>query len=238
MALIADVLLGVAAFVTLAVLAAVVVAALWPWRVEGSLKATTEDTVVSLAGGLSALGVSASAAAILGGPGVVAVHFRSRERWRRVVPHVSFEALLAWLEEPSPPEKPPGRAARIVTRAKHGLLARTDTRELPGLGLEVLRDLREPSLQASLLCGFEDPTLTGKAAAILFPLAAVLSPFGTLSPSFDWSGRTVIDGSGELAFGVVPAKVLREVLRFGWRHVHLRRKPGAVSSTLAVSSPT
>lgn len=218
--------------------AALVASALWPWRVEGSLKATTEDAVVSLAGGLSALGVSASAAAILGGPGVVAVHFRSRERWRRVVPEVSFEALLAWLEEPAPPKEPPGRVGRIATRAKDGLLARTDTKALPGLGLDVFVGLRDKTVHGTLLCGFEDPTLTGKAAAVLFPLAAVLSPFGTFEPSFDWSGRTVIDGSAEIALGVVPARVLREVLRFGWRHVHLRRKPGAVSSTLPVSSPT
>ena len=38
---------------------------------------------------------------ILGGTGVLAVHVRSRERWRRVVPEVSTEALLVWLEQPA-----------------------------------------------------------------------------------------------------------------------------------------
>ena len=218
-------------------LAALVVGALRAWRVEGSLKTTTQESVVSLAVGLGAAGFAASAAAILGGPGVLAVQFRTRERWRRVVPEVSLEALLVWLEQPSPAQEPPGRAARLVTRAKEGLLARTDTAALPGLGLGVLRGLRDVSVNGTLLCGFEDPTLTGKAAAVLFPIAALLAPFGTFEPSFDWSGRTVIDGA-EISFGVVPAKVLRELLRFTWRHVDLRRKRAAVSSTLPLSSTT
>ncbi len=216
------------------------VAALRAWRVEGSLKATTQESVVSLAGGLGAAGFAASAAAILGGPGVLAVHFRARERWRRMVPEVSLEALLRWLEQPSPPREPRAttRAARVAARAKDGLLARTDTADLPGLGLDVFRGLRDVSVNGTLLCGFEDPTLTGKAAAVLFPLAALLAPFGTFAPSFDWSGRTVIDGGAEISFGVVPARVLRDVLRFAWHHVHLRRKRAAVSSTLPVSSTT
>jgi len=225
-----------AALVAAVAMAALAAAMLRPWRVEGSLKATTEESVVSLAGGLGAFGVSASAAAILGGTGVLAVHVRSRERWRRVVPEVSTEALLVWLEQPAPPQEPPGRLARLVAPARDALLARTDMKALPRLGLDVFRGLRDVRVRGTLRCGFEDPTLTGKAAAVLFPLAALVAPFGTFEPSFDWSGRTVIDGGAEISFGVSPALVLREVLRFAWRHVHLRRKQSDVSSTLPVSS--
>jgi len=217
---------------------ALVAAALWPWKVEASLKATTQESVVSLAGGAALAGLSGSAAAILGGPGVVALHFRTREIGRRAVPQITLEALLAWLEEPSAPEDRPGLASRLARRAKDGLLARTDTDALPRLGLALLQDLRDVSLHGTLLCGFEDPTLTGKAAAILYPLGALAAPFGTFEPSFDWSGRTVIDGAAEITFRVVPARVLRELLRFARRHVHLRRKRPPVSSTLPVSSTT
>ena len=141
-----------------------------------------------------------------------------------------------WLEQPAPPQEPPGRLARLVAPARDALLARTDMKALPRLGLDVFRGLRDVRVRGTLRCGFEDPTLTGKAAAVLFPLAALVAPFGTFEPSFDWSGRTVIDGGAEISFGVSPALVLREVLRFAWRHVHLRRKQSDVSSTLPVSS--
>ncbi|HSO33256.1 MAG TPA: hypothetical protein VLT33_12070 [Labilithrix sp.] len=231
-------MLAVAALLALAVVAALVVAALWPWKVEATLKATTQGSVVSLAGGAGVAGLSASAAAILGGPGVLALHLRTRELWRRAVPQVSLEALLAWLDEPAAPAKPPGRAARLAKRAKDGLLARTDTAQLPGLGLTVVRDLRDVALAGTLLCGFEDPSLTGKAAAVLYPLSALLAPFGTFEASFDWSGRTVLDGGAEISFRIVPARVLAALLGFAWRHVHLRRKRAPVSSTLPVSSTT
>jgi hypothetical protein len=206
----------------------------WPWRVEATLKAITNESSISLAGGLELLGLSASGAAILNGPGVVAVHLRARQLWRRSFPHVSVAALLEWLDElMSKPSTPPGKLGRLLHRAKDWLLARTDTHQLPKLGLRVLRDLRDVSLHGTITCGFSDPALTGKTAAFLFPLAGVFAPLGLLDVSMDWSGKNRLDGSVEVSVRVVPARVALEGLRFAWHHVHL------LSSTMpkAITTP-
>jgi len=219
--------------VALVAVAALIALIARPWRVEATLKATTSASAVSLAGGLEVARLSASAAAILGGPGVIAVHLRARELWRRPITRVSVEAILTWIDErlskPAAPETTLGRLAR---RAKTWLLARTDLTDLPELGLRVLFGLQDVSLKGSLTCGFSDPALTGKAAAWLFPVAGVLAPFGLLEVDLDWSGRTRIDGSIEVSFRFVPARVALEGLRFAWHHVHLRGPRALVSSTL------
>ncbi len=202
-------------------LVALVTILAWPWRVEGTLKATTHDAVVSLAGGLEMAHVSGSAAAILGGPGVIAVHLRARELWRRPIAQVSLDALLAWLDAPPAPAKKPSTLGRLAKRAKDALLARTDLAELPALGLRVFLDLRDLALRGNVHCGFSDAAITGKAAAWLYPTAAALAPFGTVDVSFDWSGRNVLDGAFEISFRVVPARVALEGLRFARHHVHL-----------------
>jgi hypothetical protein len=221
-----------------ATLIAFVVLVAWPWRVEATLKAISNADQISLAGGLEVAGLSGSAAAILGGPGVIAMHLRARELWRRSIAEVSLDALLAWLDEPSPPVAPPSVAARLARRAKDALRARTDVGSLPELGLEVFLGLRDVSLRGDVRCGFSDPVLTGKTAAWLFPIAGVLAPFGTLDVSMDWTGRNVLDGAIELSFRVVPARVALEGLRFARHHVHLRRKAASTSSTLPASSTT
>lgn len=213
-----------------------VAVALWPWRVEATLKATSGPSAVSLAGGLEVAGLSGSAAAILGGPGVVAVHLRGRELLRRSIAHVSVESVLDRLEQPADPRT--STMSRLAQRAKDALLARTDLAELPELGLRVLLDLRQVSLHGALLCGFADPAITGKAAAWLYPIAGALAPLGTLDVTFDWTGRTVLDGEVELSFRIVPARVAIEGLRFARRNVHLRRKGATTSSTMAASSTT
>jgi hypothetical protein len=209
----------------------------WPWRVEATLKAATHASNVSLAGGLELAGLSGSAAAILGGPGVVAIHLRARELWRRPISHVSLDALLTWLEQPSPTVSP-SRVARLSKRAKEALLARTDVAALPELGLRVLASLRDLSLRGAIKCGFSDPAVSGKAAAWLYPMAGVLAPFGDLDVSIDWSGRNILDGAFDVSFRIVPARVALEGLRFARHHVHLRRKSATVSSTLPASSTT
>ena len=208
-----------------------------PWPVEASLKTASHAGTISLAGGLELAGVSASAAAILDGPGVVVVLWRGRERWRRSIARVSPEAFFDWLAAREPAE-PPGSIGRLVTRVKDALLARTDTVELPRLGVRVLLGLRDPSVHGALNCGFADPALTGKTAAWLFPIAGVLAPLGSFDVSLDWSGRTVLDGTFETSFRVVPARVILECLRFASRHVHVRRKNVTVSSTLAAQGTT
>lgn len=223
---------------TLGALLTFVAVALWPWRVEATLKAISGPSAVSLAGGLEVAGLSGSAAAILGGPGVVAVHLRGRELLRRSIAHVSVESVLDWLEKPAAPRPSPSTASRFAQRAKEALLARTDLAALPELGLRVLLDLRDVSLHGALQCGFADPALTGKAAAWLYPIAGALAPLGTLDVTFDWSGRTVLDGEVELSFRIVPARVAVEGLRFARRNVHLRRKGATASSTMAASSTT
>jgi hypothetical protein len=227
----------VAVLASMALVAFVVVLA-WPWRVEATLKAITNADRLSVAGGLEALGLSGSAAAIIGGPGVIAIHWRARELWRRSFAQVSLDAFLAWLEEPSSATNSDSAAGRLARRAKEALRARTDVAELPELGLRVFLDLRDVSLRGDVRCGFSNPALTGKTAAWLYPIAGLLAPFGTVDVSFDWSGRNVLDGAFEISFRVVPARVALEGLRFARHHVHLRRKSAPSSSTLPASSTT
>ena len=167
-------------------------------------------------------GLSGSAAAILGGPGVIAVHFRARELWKRPVASVTVDAALAWLDEllARPAKKDDGVIARLLTRVKDWLLPRTDLTSLPDLGLRVIGGLRDVSLRGAFTCGFADPALTGKAAAWLYPLAGVLSPLGTLDVALDWSGKTVIDGDAEVSVRMAPARVALEGLRFARHHIH------------------
>lgn len=218
-----EVLLGTAVVVLLGIVAL----AAWPWRVEATLKAATRASAVSVAAGLSLAGVSASAAAIVGGPGVIAVHFRAREMWRRPIANVTVEAALIWLDEllarPAAPEK--SFISRLVQRTKAWLLPRTDMADLPELGVRVLGGLRDVALRGAFTCGFSDPALTGKTAAWLYPLAGVLSPLGAFDVSIDWSGKTVVDGDVEVSVRIVPARVAFEGLRFARHHVHPLRKP-------------
>jgi hypothetical protein len=216
---------------TLLVLVLVTFIVLRAWPIEASLKAQTIGGMpTSLAAGVSLSGLSGSAAAILDGPGVVAVHFRTRELWRRTIPHVSLEVLLRWLDEQlskeKEPDKPPGFFARMAKRIfKDWLLPRTDLTALPDLGIRVLGGLKDVSLCGGFTIGFSDPAHTGKAAAVLYPLAGVLSPLGTIDLSFDWSGKNVLDGDVELSMRVIPARLLREGLRFARHHIRLRRQP-------------
>jgi len=124
------------------------------WRGDVSLKAMTKNGLVSLAGGLELFGVSASMAAILGGPGVVSVQWRSRVLYKRsiarVTPDALFEFVDALLEQPKKNEK---------KKLPHWLIERTDVGELPELGLRILLDLRDPELSGVLTCGFADPVL-------------------------------------------------------------------------------
>lgn len=213
-------------------LAAFAVVVAWPWRLEGTMKAATSGSVVSLALGASLGGLSASAAALLGGPGVVAVHLRARELWRRPIPRVSLEALLAWLDDvlSKPKSDAPTFLSRLFARARAWLLPRTDTDALPGFGLDLLRTLREPRLSGALHCGFVDPAVTGKVAAWLYPLAGILAPLGVLDVRFDWSGKTRIDADAEVSCRVVFARVLWECARFTLRHVHPLRAPAPLSN--------
>jgi hypothetical protein len=208
----------------------------WPWRIEATLKATTRAAVISLAGGLEVAGLSASAAVILGGPGVIAVRLRTRELWRRPIPCASLDALLAWVEELlARPAAPPGLGARIAARAKAWLLPRTDVTALPAFGLRALTALRDVALEGTLVCGFRDAALTGKAAAWLYPLAGVLAPLGALDLRFDWSGQPRLDGDVDLRARVVLLRLGREGLRFARHHIHPCR---AVAPTLSTSIPT
>lgn len=208
-------------YVILAVLAALLALATFVlvrgWRGDLTMKAITKNGLVSLAGGLEIFGVSASAAAILGGPGVISVQWRSRELWRRSIPHVTLDALLHWIDtlvDRKPEEKKNGILDALVSR--------TDIDELPELGLRVLFDLRDPELSGSMTCGFSDPVLTGKTAAWLFPVAGLLAPLGRIDVGFDWSGKNLVDGNVDFGFRVVLARVVRELLRFAWHHFHLR----------------
>ena len=224
----------------LVVLVVLVVLFAWPWRVEATLKAITNESSISLAGGLEVAGLSASGAAILGGPGVVAVHLRARELWRRPIARISLEALLDWVDALlSKPASPSGVVGRVLLRVKNWLLPRTDLAELPELGLRVFLDLRDVSFHGAITCGFSDPALTGKTAAWLFPLAGVLAPLGVLDVSFDWSGRNRLDGAVDVSFRVVPARVAVQGLRFAWHHVHVRSVIAPVSSTIpkAITTP-
>lgn len=202
-------LLGVIAFVIIVVRS---------WPIEATLKATTSARAISIAAGFSFAGLSASAAAILDGPGVLAVHLRARQLWRKPIPHVSVEAALAWIDAQlsKPKETTRSRSSRLVD----WLLARTDKSALPDLGLRVLGDLREVSLRGHVTCGFADPALTGKTAAVLYPLAGVLAPLGELDVDFDWSGANRLDADVEVSCRVVPMRAIFESLRFARHHVH------------------
>ncbi len=195
------------------------------WRVELSAKATSTGGRIALGAGLEIAGVSASVAAILDGPGVVSIQWRGRERWRRAIPRVSLDALFDWLDAREPRESEPS-----------WLLARTEKAALPELGLRMLLDLERPRLDGALTCGFADPVATGKTAAVLYPLAGVLAPFGTFDVRFDWSGKTILDGALDASCAVVPARVLWALAGFARRHVRWRTPPRS-SSTLADPTP-
>lgn len=229
----------VLAAATLAALAAMMIALVRGWRVEATMKVDTGESGIALGGGLELAGLSASGAAILGGPGVLALHLGARQVWQRRIAVVSVDALLAWLDARvtgGPAEAPRTAAGRAIEHAKRWLLARTDLADLPSLGVELLLDLRDVSIRGALLFGSSDPVIAGKAAAWLFPIAGIVAPFGTLDVRLDWSGKNRLDGAVDLAFRFVPARVVLEVLRFARRHVHLRPKSAAVSSTIPVSS--
>lgn len=195
--------------IALVAMIAIAIALVWPWRVDATAKADTNEKTIAVGAGVEVAMLSASLAAILDGPGVLALHLRGKQLWRRVIPRVSPEALIAWLESrPKKKEEKPS-----------WLMQRIDKSALPELGLRVLLDLREITLGGALTCGFADPILTGKTAAVLYPLAGLLGPFGELDVAFDWSGKRRIDGAFDLSFRVVPARVLVEVVRFA-RHHH------------------
>lgn len=211
------------------------------WRVEVTLKANTRSSLVSLAGGLSFAGLSASAAAILDGPGVLAVHLRKRELWRKPIAKVSLEAILVWIDEQlsKPPEpKKDSRLLRILHRVKDWLLPRTDLTALPELGMHLLGGLRAPALRAAVTCGFADPAVTGAIAAWLYPLAGVLAPFGDIKVAMDWSGKTILDADVEASCGVVPSRALYQTLRFTRRHVHFLRKAPPTASSVPSTLPS
>jgi hypothetical protein len=222
--------------VALAALAATVVfatiAVVWPWRIEAKLKAATNGSAISFAGGIDLAGISASAAAVFGGPGVLAIHLGRREVWRRPISRLTVDAFFEWLNEllSRPPSKK-GALGRLLEHAKDALVARTDLSGLLELGVRVLLGLRDVSFEGSITCGFEDPALTGKTAAWLFPIAGVLAPFGTLRVGFDWSGRNCFDGDIDASFRLVPAKVALEGVRFARHHIHARTKTARLSST-------
>jgi hypothetical protein len=203
----------------------------WPFRVQAKLKMLTKSSAISFAGGVDIAGISVSTAGIAGGPGVVAVHLRSRETWRRAIARLSVDAFFEWLDAlVARPAAPKGALSRLFSRLKTALVARTDVSDLPELGLRVLLGLRETAFHGAITCGFADPARTGKTAAVLFPIAGILAPFGALDLDFDWSGRTVVDGELDVSFRVVPAKVAFEGLRFVWCHVHLLRQESARAS--------
>jgi hypothetical protein len=219
----------VVAGLAVTMLVAFVILFTWPWRVEATLKATTGEASsdVSLGGGLEVLGLalSASGAAILGGPGVAVIHWRSREMWRRSIARVDLDALFDFLDrrdedddDEEEHEKKKGISSRLVRHTKDALVSRTDPAGLPGLGLRIIRSLRDVSLRGAVLFGSSDPGVVGKTAAWLYPIAGVLAPFGTLDVSFDWTGRSVLNGDVEISFRVVPARVALEALRFTRHH--------------------
>ncbi len=218
--------LSTSAWIILGAIAALVALATFVlvrgWRGDVTLKAITKNGLVSLAGGLELFGVSASIAAILGGPGVISVQWRSRELYRRSLAHVTFDALLESLDALLDRPKTETSKKRLHERLLDRLLERTDVAELPELALRILLDLRDPELTGKLTCGFQDPVLTGKTAAALYPIAGVLAPLGRIDVSFDWSGKTIVDGNVDFTFRVVLGRVLREALRFARRHVHFK----------------
>ncbi len=211
--------LGKILVVLLLALIALIALLSWPWRVDATAKALSSPSSISLAGGVDLAGFSASAAAILGGPGVVAIHLRGRELLRRPF---SLDALLAG--RAGGPAEPAGLAGRLRRRGGAWLLERTDLADLPELGLRVLESLREVSLRGAFTCGFRDPALTGMVASWLFPLAGILAPLGVLDVSIDWTGRRRLDGAVELSFRFVPARLLLEGVRFVRHHVHPFRR--------------
>lgn len=209
------------------------------WRLEATLKASTRGSVVSLAAGLSFAGLSASAAAILDGPGVLAVHLRGRQLWRKPIPRVSVEALLAWIDEliSTPVSKRESRIGRILGRIRQWLLPRTDLASLPELGMRLLTGLRAPTLGGSITCGFSDPAITGAAAAWLYPVAGVLAPLGVVDVAMDWSGKNILEGDIEASCGLVPVRGIYEILRFLRLHVHPLRKAVAAPAVPSTLSP-
>lgn len=230
------VLLFAAALLALGSVAAL---AFWPWRVEATVKAMTNESAISLAAGIELAGLSASGGAVLDGPGLVAIRFGKRALYKRSIAKVSVDAFLAWLDAwLTKPATPKGAVGRLADRAKSFLLARTDTSELPELGLRVLSSLQDASFEGAITCGFRDPALTGKTAALLFPIAGVLAPFGMLDVSCDWSGKTRIDGEANVRFRFVPARVAGLGLLFAWHHVRLRSRPALVSRTMALPETT
>ncbi len=207
----------------------------WRYRAEASLTAKTKGGLVSFGAGFELAGLTVSAGAILGGPGVAVVSFRKRELYKHSSSCVSVESVLAWIDGLlSAPKKEPSRLVRLLVGVKDWLLPRTDLEHAPELGVRLLLALRDLRIDGTIQCGFEDPALTGKCAAVLYPLAGMLSPFGTFDVGFDWSGRTVVDADVDASFRVVPVRMLLEALRFARAHVHLRRKlhDGSVSRTL------
>ncbi len=222
----AFVLLALAAAASIALLAACV----WPWRVDASLKALGSPASLSIAAGLELAGFSASLAAIVGGPGVVALHRRGRELWRR---GFTTDEVLAWLgtlgrkTEPAVPE---GRLARFRKRLVDWTLARTDLADLPELGLRVLGDLRDVALEGAITCGFRSAKRMGKAATVLYPIAGVLAPLGRFDVDLDWSGKDHVDGAAELSFRFVLARIARQGLWFLRRHFHPFRRLPTISA--------
>lgn len=174
------------------------------WACTISFTAKTREGMVSLGGGIELAWFSLSAAAILGGPGVVVLHFRRWELLKlslpRVAPAEKKKSILDWL------------------------LPRIDVDALPETGVKMALGLKDPEMSGNVVCGFADPALTGKMAAVLYPIAGMLAPLGTFEMRFDWSGRTVVDADLEGSFRIVPVRIARETMAFAWSHFHLRPK--------------
>lgn len=206
------------------------------WPASLTLTAKTKEGLVSLGAGLEISWLSANAAAILGGPGVIVLQLGSRRLYEKRLDGVTVEAALAWIESllDAPDKPPPGYFGRLAARMKNAVVARTDLGALPELGTRIALGLRDPRLGGTVICGFSDPALTGKAAAVLFPLAGMLAPVSSIELRFDWSGRTVLDFDVEGSCRIVPARIAREAAWFVWNHVHYRPRlqSAEVSHTL------
>ena len=113
------------------------------------------------------------------------------------------------------PRKPRRAAPRAKATAGGWQPPKRFVRLLPGAALEALGKIRIETCTGVLWFGLEDPALTGE---LYGRLAAPLAALGAgqrlrLVPVFD---RETLDGQGEMAVSLVPARLLPLAARLLW----------------------
>jgi hypothetical protein len=177
------------------------------------------------AGGLEIAFVSISTAVVWKGPAVLVVHVAGKQVFRKT--------LEPWKETPAgdeiekKKETPPSRVATWLQTWGKRMASKVDHTALPSLARRLVGRLWSASLDGHLTCGFRNPAITGKLAAVMAVSQALLSPLGSIETELDWSGTNRVNGAFHLSFRVVPLLLGWDLLWFLVRHVQWTQRSGS-----------